>query len=79
MMNDLQKKTWKGIIKKGVVFCTIGVMAMGMVACQGKDKKADSPASKTEQSTDKKTDTKDNKSTNKSSSSKSKKKEKTDV
>lgn len=48
-MSD-NKKTVKGFLKKGFVFCMIGVMALGMVACGGEDKKSTStqPKTKTE-------------------------------
>ena len=28
-------KTGKGIVKKGMIFCVAGVMALGMIACTG--------------------------------------------
>ncbi len=54
-MNNIHNKTWKGFLKKGLVFCMIGVMAIGLVACGGKDKKSDTkaPKTQTEQSTNK--------------------------
>ena len=56
-MNNSQKRSWKGFAKKGLIICIIGVMALGLVACGGKDKKSVSkePKTQTEQSTDKKT------------------------
>ena len=46
------KTTVKGMVKRGLVLCMIGVMALGMVACGGKDKKSTStqPKTKTESS-----------------------------
>ena len=56
------KTTVKGMVKRGLVLCMIGVMALGMVACGGKDKKSTStqPKTKTEssKSTGKKSTTK---------------------
>lgn len=59
-MNNSLKRSWKGLVKKGLLFCIIGVMAMSMVACGGKDKKSKSkePKVQTEQSTNKKTNQK---------------------
>lgn len=54
-------KMMRRFLKKGLVICVAGVMAFSTVACSGgKDKKADSPKSKTEsmQSTDKRGSTK---------------------
>ena len=41
------KTTVKGMVKRGLVLCMIGVMALGMVACGGKDKKSTSTQPKT--------------------------------
>ena len=72
-MNNIRNKKWKGFLKKGLVFCMIGVMALGLVACGGKDKKSVTKASKTqtEQST--------NKKTNKKPSSQTEKKDDVDI
>ena len=72
-MNNIHNKTWKGFLKKGLVFCMIGVMAIGLVACGGKDKKSDTkaPKTQTEQST--------NKNTNEKSSSQTEKKDDADI
>ncbi len=48
------KTTVKGMVKRGLVLCMVGVMALGMVACGGsKDKKSTStqPKAKTESNT----------------------------
>lgn len=57
------KTTVKGMVKRGLVLCMVGVMAFGMVACGGnKDKKSTTtqPKTKTEssKSTGKKSTTK---------------------
>lgn len=72
-MNENRKKKLKGTLKKGLVFCMIGVMALGMVACGGKNKKSDTktPKTQTEQST--------NKKTNKKPSSQTEKKDDSDI
>ena len=47
------KTTVKGMVKRGLVLCMVGVMALGMVACGGsKEKKSNStqPKTKTESS-----------------------------
>lgn len=66
-MNNIHNKTWKGFLKKGLVFCMIGVMAIGLVACGGKDKKSDTkaPKTQTEQSTNKNTNEKSSSQTEK--------------
>lgn len=68
-MNNTLKISGKGLMKKGVVFCIIGVLTLGLVACGEKDKKAELDNSKirTEQSADKKTLTKNNSTEKKSS------------
>ena len=40
MTDREMKKTTRGFIKKGLVFCVVGVMALSMVACSGHKKKA---------------------------------------
>ena len=47
------RKTGKGILKQGMIFCVAGVMALGMIACTGgKSKGAEDaqPKSKVESS-----------------------------
>ena len=47
------RKTGKGILKQGMIFCVVGVMALGMIACTGgKSKGAEEaqPKSKVESS-----------------------------
>ena len=47
------RKTGKGILKQGMIFCVAGVMALGMIACTGgKSKGAEDaqPKSKEESS-----------------------------
>ena len=46
MTNREMKKTTRGFIKKGLVFCVVGVMALSMVACSGHKKKAAGSESK---------------------------------
>ena len=60
------RKTGKGILKQGMIFCVAGVMALGMIACTGgKSKGAEEaqPKSKVEssQSKDEKDDKKQKK------------------
>ena len=64
MTNREMKKTTRGFIKKGLVFCVVGVMAFSMVACSGHKKKAAGSESKT------KTEATQNKTGNQSGSSK---------
>ena len=33
------RKTGKGILKQGMIFCVAGVMALGMIACTGEKSK----------------------------------------
>lgn len=47
-MKDSQKNRWKKLWKKGLVFSMIGVMALGMVACGGKKKEADTKDTNTQ-------------------------------
>ena len=35
------RKTGKGILKQGMIFCVVGVMALGMIACTGGKSKGD--------------------------------------
>ncbi|GKH34422.1 hypothetical protein MCI89_02050 [Muricomes sp. OA1] len=72
-MNNFRNKTWKGFLKKGLVFCMIGVMALGLVACGGKDKKSDTKVPKTQ------TEQSKNKKTNKKPSSQTEKKDDADI
>lgn len=49
-MTNAENNTGKKLVKKGLVFCMAGVMALSMVACTGKGKGADTQNSKTESS-----------------------------